>query len=169
MCRLCNEMRRHLLRLSKVIGFMCRLCNEHVSTPSTLSEVTSFMCRLFNNMCQHFKPSFFSSYTLSPCVNTSISTRQLLIISFSNFVLWLHVSTPQIHVLTSDHSFSKFWSLSLCVDTSKSCVNTFIIRLSTIFIYRRLKIMCWHFHFRNQFFTTFMCQDHMIMCRCHAP
>ena len=38
---------------------------EHVSILSMFSELSG-------NMCRHCKPSYFSCYTLSPCVDTSI-------------------------------------------------------------------------------------------------
>ena len=92
-----------------------------VDTPRTaLSEAIGYMCR-------HFKHSFFNCYILSPCVDTSRSMCQLLVIS------------------------SKLWPLFTCVDTSVSCVDSwsFMFKsLASVSMCRHFNVMCRHLHFQ---------------------
>ena len=96
-----------------------------------------------------------------PCVDTSslhflvgtyclhVSTLHLTSVdSWSNFVLCSHVSTPQYHMSTSDHSFSKVLPLSICVDTLMPCVDTFISIFSTIFMCQLFKFDMSTLHFQ---------------------
>ena len=140
--------------MSKVYEFHVTTPQEYVLTPSVLFETTGYMCRHFKKLCWHFKPLYFSSCSLSPWGNTLC---RFLIISFSDFVLCLYVSTLKYHMSTPDHLFLKVWLLSLCVNTLMTCVDTFIFKLSIVFMCRLLEAMCRHFNSQNC--TLFSCVD----------
>ena len=108
------------------MGFKCLTIQEHVSSLSVLSEVTSNMCRHFQNMCRHFKPSSFSWYTLSPCVDTwsSIFKKHLAFVSMCRYfnVMCRHLQF-QIYYCFHVSTLLIHWTLFSCIDTSKSCVD----------------------------------------------
>ena len=100
-------------------------------------------------MCRH----------LLRCPRLLVLCVDSLRLHYLALVFCLYVSTLQFHVSTLDHPFLKLWPLCPCVDSSISCVDTFISgfkSLSSIFMCRPLKVMCRHLHFKIQIFVHYL-------------